>query len=256
MSETTHYDLVKTEIASFIGTPEQDWDLRTASDVESAIRNGIESVIHNEPSHQWTWMRPSHRFQTADGQRRYALPPDFEQFIGDIYFDGKEFKYTPITQLPSGRLMQMLSEYENTSTPFNYALEVLAHDGTTEQHQELVLHPTPDGTYTLIGPYQVGPIRNLTTARPYFPGGPENRELFIAACLAATESKFKDVESEKQNKFNTALTAAIGRDHRRAPRNLGQMGGQHGRGRGRGRGYGRDYYRWKLPTTYLGGPAL
>ncbi len=244
MSEQTDYELVKAEIASFIGTPEQRWDNRTRIDVESAVRKGIESVVHN-PIHQWSWLRPNHRFQTADGQRRYTLPPDFEQFIDAIYFDGEEYTYTPIEQLPSSRLAQMYTEYNNTGVPTRYALEVPAHDGTTPQQRELVLHPTPDGAYTLTGPYQVGPIRSLTTARPYFPGGTENRELFIAACLAATESKFLDGPgTDKQDQFQSALAAAIGRDHKRAPRNLGPMGGRFGRG--------RNDYRYKLQTTYLG----
>jgi hypothetical protein len=246
MSEITDYDLVKAEIASFIGTPEQRWDSRTAIDVESAIRKGIDSVVHNAPAHQWSWMRPVYRFKTADNQRRYTLPLDFEQFIGDIYFDGEEYGYSSIEQRPSGRLMQMFNEYENTGVPVNYALEVPAHDGVTPQHQQLVLHPTPDGEYSLVGPYQVGPIRSLSTARPYFPGGPENRELFIASCLAAAESKFLDEPStDKQDQFQGVLVAAIGRDHRRQPRNLGGPSGRQD--------MDRDYHRWKLGTTYLGG---
>jgi hypothetical protein len=246
MSEQTDYSLVRSEIASFIGAPEDRWDSRTAIDVESAIRKGIESVVHNAMSHQWSWMRPTHRFQTADGQRRYTLPLDFEQFIDAIYFDGEEYCYDPITQLPASRLMQLHGEYNSTGVPTRFALEPLAHDGTVQQRQQLVLDPTPDGEYTLLGPYQVGPIRSLSTERPWFPGGPEFRELFVAACLAAAESKFLDQQAtDKQTLFQAALAAAIGRDYRKQPRNLGYMGRRHGRS--------RDEYRHKLGTTYLGG---
>ena len=245
MSEITDLALARNEIASFIGTPEARWDNRTRIDVESAIRKGIDSVVHNAANHAWSWMRPNHRFQTADGQRRYTLPLDFEQFIGGLYFDGENYQYPEITQLPAGRLTQLHSEYNNTGVPTNYALEVLSHDGTAQQHQQVVLHPTPDGAYQLVGPYQVGPIRSLSTERPWFPGGPENRELFIAACLAAAESKFMDQPmTDKQEQFQSALAGAIGRDHRRQPRNLGQMG--------RGRGKGRDYFRYKLSTAHEG----
>ena len=244
MSETTDLALVRSEIASFLGSPQSKWDARTANDVESSIRKGIESVIHNAASHQWSWMRPTHKFQTADGQRRYTLPLDFEQFIRAIYFDGENYQYPSITQLPAGRLQQMHSEYSNTGVPTNYALEIEVHDGTTEQQYQLVLHPTPDAEYSLGGPYQVGPIRSLSTARPYFPGGPEFREVFIAAILAATESKFFDTQAtDKQQQFQSALVAAFGRDYRKQPRNLGQTGG---------RGRGRDWFRWKTRTTYLG----
>lgn len=245
MSEITDYDLVRSEIDSCIGTDQAEWDPRMSAAVESSIRKGIEAVVHNAASYQWSWMRPTYRFKTADGQRRYTLPLDFEQFIGAIYFDGDEYGYNEITQLPSGRVAQMYNEYENTGVPTNYALEVAAHDGTTQQHQQLVLQPTPDNEYSLVGPYQVGPIRSLSTERPYFPGGPENRELFIAACLAAAESKFLDQPmTDKQDRFQAALVGAIGRDQRKQARNLGQMGGRRGRG--------RDYYRWKLQTQHEG----
>jgi hypothetical protein len=242
--EPNDYDLVNTEIARFIGTPESTWDSNTTADVESAIRKGIEAVVHNAMSHQWSWMRPNYRFCTADGQRRYMLPRDFEQFIGDIYFDGTEFGYSAITQLPSGRLDQLFAEYDNTGVPTNYALEVLPHDGMTEQQYQLVLHPTPDNQYSLVGPYQVGPIRKLSSTRPWFPGGPEQKELFIASCLAATEAKFLDIKGDKYETFQMLLAAAVGRDYRKAPRNLGQLGGR--------RRSSRDDYRWKLSTLYEG----
>ncbi len=248
MSETTDYALVKSEIAHFIGKDEERWDSKTAFAVESSIRKGIENVVHNGV-HQWSWMRPTYRFRTADGQRRYTLPLDFEQFIGDIYFDGTDYKNDAITQLPAGRLAQLYTEYESTGVPTNFALEVDAHDGTTQQQQIVVLHPTPDGEYPLVGPYQVGPIRSLNDDRPWFPGGPEQHDLFIAACLAAAESKFLDGPvTDKRDAFKSALAAAVGRDYRRQPRNLGQMGGRRGRR--------RDGYRWKLGTTYLGGTDI
>ena len=245
MFEQTDLDLVRQEIASFIGTPEASWEARTATDVESAIRKGIESVVHCG-IHQWSFLRPTYRLTTADGQRYYTLPLDFEQFIGDIYFDGENYQYPPITQLPAGRLHQMYSEYSNTGVPTRYALEVASHDGTSQQQYQLMLQPTPDGTYSLVGTYQVGPIRTLSTARPYFPGGPEHRELFISSCLAQAESKFLDQPAtDKREQFQMALQAAIGRDNRRQPRNLGSMGGN--------RGKGRDWFRSKLSTTYKGG---
>ena len=237
------YETVRGDIASFIGTPEGDWDTRTATDVNSAIRKGINSVIHNALHHQWTWMRPTHRFSTSDGVRRYALPADFEQFIGDLCFDGDNYQHPPIIQKPAARLHQFHSEYSGTGVPEYYALESRAHDGTTEQVQEVVLQPTPDGEYQLLGIYQVGPIRELTSQRPWFPGGPANRELFIAACLAKAESIFMDGPvTDKQDEFNTELVAAVSRDQKRGARILGQMGGRRG----------VENYRWKLQTQWEG----
>lgn len=237
------YQLVRQEISSFIGTSVLEWEPRTASDVSSAIRRGINSVIHNAANHQWTWLRPEHRFTTADGQRRYPLPPDFEQVIDHISFDGDNYKHPPITQLPSTRLQQLYSEYSGTGVPANFAWEPRVHDGTTEQVQELVLHPTPNGTYQLVVIYQAGPIRDLTSDRPWFPGGPEHRELFIAACLAQAESIFMDGPmTDRRDQFQSELVAAISRDYKRSARNLGQMKGRRA----------HDWFRNKLTTSYEG----
>jgi len=237
------YQLVRSEIASFIGTSISEWDPRTKSDVTSAIRRGINSVVHNSANHQWTWMRPEHRFTTADGQRRYPLPADFEQVIDHISFDGDNYQHPPVLQLPSSRLQQLYSEYPGTGVPANFAWEPRTHDGTTEQVQELVLHPTPNGTYQLVMLYQAGPIRDLTSDRPYFPGGPEHLELFISACLAQAESIFMDGPmTDRQDQFRAELAAAISRDYRRSPRNLGPMKGHRV----------QDWFRWKLQTQHEG----
>jgi hypothetical protein len=254
MADLNDLDWVRSEIASDIGRPEAHWDQRTSFAVEAAIKRGIDSVIHNPQSHQWSWMRPTFRFTTADNQRRYALPADFEQFVGDLSFDGENYQYPPITQLPASRLQQLNSDYNNTSVPCYYALEVQPHDGTTPQQREFTLHPTPDGVYQLVAIYQVGPIRSLSTQRPWFPGGPEFRELFVAACLAAVESDFTGIAGHRQERFETVLQGAINRDYGKAAKNLGPMGGTpYGPYGPYGLAAARDYYRHKLPTTYNGG---
>jgi hypothetical protein len=247
----TDYDLTRSEIAHLIGTPVGDWDSNTSTAVEACVRRAVHNVVHNG-LHQWTWMRPVFRFTTADGQRRYTLPLDFEQFIDDISFDGENYQYPPISQKPATRLIQMQSEYVNTGTPCYFATENPAHDGATEQHQQLILHPTPDNEYPLIGIYQVGPIRPFSSAHPYFPGGPANKELFLQSCLATAESKFFDVKAEKHDAYQATLTNAIAEDLRRQPRNLGQLGGR----RGRMRGDVRSALGWRLATLYNSGREL
>jgi len=94
------YDRIKGEIAHFIGEPEEKWSDLTTSAVDFCIRKGIDSVVHCG-MHQWSWMRPTWKWQTSDGQRNYTLPVDFEQFIGDIHYDGEQYAYSPITQFAS-----------------------------------------------------------------------------------------------------------------------------------------------------------
>ena len=149
--------------------------------------------------------------------------------------------------------MEMQSAYVDTGTPCYFAIENPAHDGESEQHQQLVLHPTPDNAYPLIGIYQVGPIRDLSNERPYFPGGPANKELFLQSCLAAAESKFFDMQGEKHAAFQATLNNAIAEDLRRQPRNLGPLDGRRGHRRGKNI---RELLGWRLATTYNGGTDL
>lgn len=239
------YQLVLQEIARTVGISESesDWDSRTAADVDRCIRRGINAVIRNPLNHQWSWMRPRFGCTTADGQRRYALPADFQQFIDHLCFDGDNYQYPPVEQLPAARLHQLYSEYASTGVPCNYAIESQSHDGATEQVQELVLHPTPNGIYQLVGLYQVGPIRGMTSDRPWFPGGSEHRELFISSCLAQAEAVFMDGDLKTwREQFQTDLMSAVAMDHRKGARNLGPMKGRHM----------HDYFRHKLSTTYEG----
>jgi len=230
---TVDYTLLKDEIAFFIGEPETTWDMQTSDAVESCIRTGVDRVIHNG-LHQWSWMRPRWSMTTADGQRFYTLPSDFEQFVSDLYFDGVHYTYPAIRQLPASRLMQLQADSVTTGTPVRFAIEAVAHDGvTSEQDQQLVLHPTPDAAYCLVGMYQVG-VRALSSTNPYPPGGVAHGELFVAACIAAAEAKFKESpETGKQQAFMEMLQNHIAIDLRRQARSLGAIGQIGKRMRGR-----------------------
>lgn len=218
------YPQIREEIAYFIGSPQDRWDSVTVAAVENAIRTGIDQVVHNG-SHQWSWMRPRWQMSTSANQRRYSLPLDFEQFTSDIYFDGVNYQYPPITQLPASRLMQLTSETTSTGVPSHYAIEVATHDGATAQSSVLVLDPTPDATYQLQGIYAIA-VRPLSDSNPYPPGGDAHGELFLASCLAKVESKFFDAVQVKQMEFQDMMANHINIDLRRQPRNLGPMGGR------------------------------
>ncbi len=246
---SVNFSQIKSEIAFFVGTPESEWDAQTGTAVESCIRTGVDKVIHNG-LHQWTWMRPRWTVRTADGQRRYSLPPDFEQFVSDLCFDGVHYTYPRITEEPAGRLLHLNSASTTTGTPRRFAIESIAHDGTTDQEQQLVLHPTPDADYQLMGIYQVG-VRPLSDSHPYPPGGEAHGELFLASCLAMAEAKFLDTGNDKRLLFQEILQAHIAIDQRRHARNLGPLTPHLGRIRGRADA--RRMFDLTGLTTYEGG---
>ncbi len=248
---SVNYSEIKSAIGHYIGTPEPRWDSPTATTIERCIQRGVEKVVHNG-QHQWSWMRPRWNWSTADGQRHYTLSLDFEQFVpNEIYFEGNDSEYGPIQQRPASRLMLLQTESTDTGTPFYFAIENIAHDGATEQRQQLILHPTPDNTYSLVGIYQIGIRNSLSDAHPFPPGGPSVGDLYLSACLATTEAEFRDGEIEKQAQFQESLRNHIALDLLRQPRNLGQMRGQR---RGlRGRSDARRFFDLVSGfTTYQG----
>ncbi len=246
------YEQIKSAIAHYIGTAEPRWDSPTRTTIARCIQRGMEKVINNG-QHQWGWMRPKWQWSTASGQRRYTLPLDFEQFIpNEIYFDGDDSNYGAIQQRPASRLLHLQTGNADTGTPARFAIENVAADGVTEQQQQLVLHPTPDNSYSLVGIYQISLRSPLSDARPFPPGGPAHGELFLAACLAATEAEFRDGEIEKEARFQETLVNHIAIDLRRQPRNLGMMRGRRGGLRGRADAR-RVFDLVSGYTTYSGG---
>ena len=225
------YSQIKEEIAYFLGSPIASWDAITSDAVESCIRTGIDRVIHNGV-HQWTWMRPRWTVTTTAGQRTYNLSDDFEQFISDLYFDGVHYQYPPITQLPASRLLQLFTDEVSNGTPRWFATEPVAAAGSTNQVQQLVLHPTPDASYALYGVYQIAEVP-LDVSHPYPPGGDAHGELFLASCIAEAEAKFIDAVADKKMRFQEMLSASIAIDLRRQARNLGPISGKRVPMRGR-----------------------
>ena len=227
------YSRIREEIGYDLGMgrdPDTDWDSDEEEDVDRFIRTGLDMYAHppiipafGARAHQWSWLRPIWRMTTATGQRRYTLPLDFEQFTGDIFYDGEQDEYGPIQQTNPGRLLQLYQQDDDNNYPCLYAIEPLATEGTVEQRMQLVLHPTPDGSYKLVTQYQIG-IRMLSTDNPYPPGGPEHGEGWLAACLAAAEAKANGERGIRYQQFMDCIMRDISRDLGKQPKLGGYVG--------------------------------
>jgi hypothetical protein len=229
------YTRLLREFCRFAGYDQDDLTDAQTADWGDVLRTAINQVIHpplvptlGAQAHQWSWLRPVWTMETADGQRRYTLPIDFERFVGPLNFHPDEGEYHEIVYYPSQRLMN-LQTAGNTGVPVMYSLEPVASEGTTEQVWQRVLEPTPDDSYKLQGQYQIG-ARMLSSDYPYPPGGPAHGELYIASVLAAAEAKLDDENNgQKLAAFMSRLMADISVDMQRQPTTLGYCG--NGRGR-------------------------
>ena len=201
-----------------------------AQKLADGLQMALGKVIHPDVipqfgprAHEWSWLRPVWTMSTSDGQRRYTLPVDFERFIGDLNFEPNEGQYHPIGYFPAGKLQNMAT-IDTTGVPVAYSLEPLPTENTTEQRWQLVLEPTPNAAYKLIGQYLVG-VRELSADNPYPPGGPQMAEVYVAAARWASQNLIDNepTGTEYTNLMN-CIMAAISRDYGRLPTNLGYCG--------------------------------
>lgn len=234
------YTRLLREFCRFAGYDEENLTDQQLADFHDALRTALNQVVHpplvptlGAQTHQWSWLRPAWSVATVSGQRRYTLEVDFERFIGPLTFDAGEGQYHEILFYPSQRLRNLAAVDGTSGAPAMYSLEPLESDGADEQCWELVLHPTPDAVYTLVGQIQIG-ARMLSESYPYPPGGPAHGELYIASLLAAAEAKLDDDDNgQKQAAFLSRLMADISIDMQRQPTRLGYCGNG----------------RWRLPRT-------
>ena len=201
--------------------------------------------------HEWSFMRPAFTFNTAASQRRYVLPPTWERPIGRFTNqDENATFYHPIEFTSPSRLRQLDNLENFTSYPRYAAVEPGESTGEAPQELILVLHPTPDSTYTLSIQYQAH-ARKLTTSQPFPRGGQPHGEGILAAVMAIAELRFTGAEGVYHQKFMERLASNIARDHQRGAKVMGYNGngGVSRRGRGSLRDASGLFYE---DTTYGG----
>ena len=195
--------------------------------------------------HEWSFMRPIHKFTTAAGQRVYPLPDNFERPVGSIYYeanDGDYYDRIPFTN--TSRTMRLENQEDEQSPPRYASLQPAESTGEVEQLQELVLHPTPDAEYKLQFQYQAL-ARRLTETQPYPLGGQVHGPGILASCLAAAETRMTGSQGPRHLQFLEKLASNIIRDHQRGAAVMGYNGNNSGRpsfGRGDLRDAGMIYY--------------
>jgi hypothetical protein len=177
--------------------------------------------------HEWSFLRPIHKFRTATGQRVYPLPDNFERPIGSIYYQSDEDDYNgPIPFTNTTRTMKLENREEEQSPPRFASTRPAESTGIEMQKQELILHPTPDSDYALQFQYQAL-ARRLTEDQPYPLGGQMHGPGILASCLAAAETKMTRSQGPRQMQFFEKLAGNIIRDTQRGASLMGYNGNNH-----------------------------
>jgi len=196
--------------------------------------------------HEWSFMKPIHKFNTAADQREYPLPDTFETPVGEIYYQRDEDDYYgPIPFVSTTRNLKLENRQEEQSPPRFASLRAEDSTGDSPQLQLLTLHPTPDKEYSLMFQF-VATQSILTEDQPYPLGGQIHGPGILSACLAAAEMYMTGSQGPRYMDFMTKLAGNIIRDNQRGPSVLGYNGNHRGArfyGRGDVREYGGVFYQ-------------
>lgn len=210
-------------------------DDEQAEEVDEVINLGLmqyyfppvlppEVAIGTAHAHEWSFMRPSLQFDTVADQRRYSLPSDWERPISDLcYVNTSENQYASIKFTSAARLRAVEFQTEYTTNPEFAAIEIDSSTGVEPQIQVLVLHPTPDGVYTLSCQYQ-SVARKLTTDQPYPLGGQLHGPGILASVMASAEFHKNNAHGPLYQDFIQKLVSAVMRDQERGGQLLGYNG--------------------------------
>lgn len=206
------------------------WDSDKTTHIENILKEGVQQFYYPPPlpgeavPHQWTFLRPIVSFNTVDGDYDYDLPDDFSGIEGDLTFDPGD-GYLPVRLVGEAdiRKLRQPADTPTSGRPLMAAVRPLTSDGTDGQRFELILHPTPDGVYTLN--YRTQAIfSKLTTTNPYPLGGAVHARTVLKSCLAAVEDSTEKVRGTAWKSFVEALQHSVQHDRSQSPRNLGYNG--------------------------------
>ncbi|TXH51856.1 MAG: hypothetical protein E6Q97_17400 [Desulfurellales bacterium] len=210
-----------------LGWNAQTWSYEERRRVDEIIDSGLRRYYYPDPidaagsSHKWSFLQPIGSLVTADGNRVYALPADFERLVGPMTYADQDLTDYPEIQVTSEARLRTMQHAEDFSAPPQYcAVRVVRGSGMTDQKQELVLHPTPDGEYRLEFQYHALQ-RRLTAAAPVPLGGPIHGEGILQSCLAVAEESQGTKNGPHFQAYMRRLQANIMSDMQRAPQHLG-----------------------------------
>ncbi len=204
-----------------------NWTTENEEDIAEVIVTGLRQFYWpatREP-HSWTFLKPVLSVSLESGTSEYDLPDDWACLVGD-YFVIDDETSMPKVMIASEQDIRLLSQSSvGNRMPEKAAVRPKAMESgdQTGQRFELVVWPTPDSDYTLLGRYEVIPFA-LSSSRIYPYGGAVHAETIKNSCLAAAEMFAEKVRGAEHERFMDSLMASINQDKKLSPRNIGMMG--------------------------------
>lgn len=181
-----------------------------ARDVDEAYR----WVLYPEPMpgervpHVWTFLESTTTLTTTSGTYNYTLPEDFGSFIDVQLYWPLNSGFAPVYRVSDTEILRKRQWTDQTGKPLQFGLRWMNQTAGSQQRQELIMWPTPDGAYVFTYKYAVL-IGKLSESNPYPLGGPRIAQLLIEACKAIGETKKNGGRGDQWKLFISRLRSAI-----------------------------------------------
>lgn len=141
--------------------------------------------------HIWSFLKKSWTFATTNLNWKYALPDDFREIIGNLYFSTMD-GYTEVKKVSRDNILQRRVNANTHTVPEVFAVVASDFDVSAGSTWELWLDPVPSGIWNLNLTYIFNPPKPYDTTDKLI-GGPLAQEALLELCLAIAEQQEDDL---------------------------------------------------------------
>lgn len=226
MAESTlslSYTNLCSRVGRFLGygPTSGNWLSAQVTQIDELVNSGYRlfltpPAIDGIPEHEWTFMRPTTTQAIVSGTYNYTLPDSFGGIESVLTFASTDSQLGPI-KIVGEEVIRKLREGQSSSTgiPCYAAIRPLnvSAGATAGQRFEMILWPTPNGSYTLTYRY-FALVSALSASLLYALGGQRHSETLLAACLARAEEEANDTRGIYWARFVESLKGSIRADQR------------------------------------------
>jgi hypothetical protein len=220
----------RTRIADFLGWTRHsgNWSGDDIDRLDEIVNAGYQQFKYPEPlpgettAHRWSFLRPKYEFDTAANTYTYDLPSTYGAPVGDMYYDEDENEKRIIEQVSPAMIDRERARDNTTGRPCKFAIRPKNVAMTAAQTKELMLYPTPDAVYGIVGYYDAGEGVPLSETNPYMLGGEAHFQTILQSCRDVAAKEYKDDAGGKEyTEFIKRLRASVEADRRLSPKTLG-----------------------------------
>lgn len=192
------------------------------------MKNGLRRFYYPMQGGQvydWSFLKAEFTLKVDVNCSDYVMPPTFGGVIGDlVHVPGDNVRLNVVKVTPDRILELRQFNLTVTNYPFYYAERSIPRGGVRAQTWEIMVWPSPSGSYTFKGTQRINPLA-VNDSHPYLYGGPEHAQTIIEACLAQAEIQMDGAPGVHAQEFVNCLQSSMAMDQSmHVPESLGYNG--------------------------------